>query len=90
MANSANGTSKGCEGEGYREKNAKITHTYGRRGNNDGRKQINLNDFRRSERESHTELAHEIRYVLWNKYPMAEWASWKKVSKDLKKSILDD
>lgn len=41
------------------------------------------------ERETHAMLVHDIRTLLRNKCPM-EWASWKKVSEDLNKSLLDE
>ncbi|KAB2622585.1 acyl carrier protein 1 [Pyrus ussuriensis x Pyrus communis] len=80
MANSASGPSKGCEGEGFGKNKAKVTPKSVRKENNDERKRIN----------SHAELAHEIGYALRNKCLTAKWASWKKVSKDLKKSMLED
>ncbi|KAB2606003.1 delta(7)-sterol-C5(6)-desaturase-like [Pyrus ussuriensis x Pyrus communis] len=90
MADSAYGPSKGCEVERSGKKKAKITHTCGKRENNDRHKRINLNDFRESKRESQAKLVYEIGYILRNKCPMVEWMSWKKVLDDLKKSMLDD
>ncbi|KAB2595515.1 hypothetical protein D8674_030965 [Pyrus ussuriensis x Pyrus communis] len=90
MADSAGGLSKGCEREGHGKNSVKITHTHGKRGNNDGPKRTNLNDFKGSKRELHAKLKLEIAYVSQNKCPTVESAYWKKALKDLKKSMLDD
>ncbi|TQD95585.1 hypothetical protein C1H46_018824 [Malus baccata] len=40
--------------------------------------------------ETYAELSHDIGVVMHNKCSTAEWAFWKKVSEDLKKSMLEE
>lgn len=71
------------------DKKMKRKSKEGKRGIDGRSRLIIFDDFKRSERESHVMVAHDIGTIVRNNCP-TKWASCKKVPEKLKKSMLDN